>query len=112
MKTHPLKVISLISLGALALVQLGLLFWLESDFKWIITPFLTLPLFIPLPGFIKNRRYTYKWVGFLTLLYFTVGITESFANPALRIYGGLTVCLSVVLFVSSVYYSRYLRLTH
>ncbi len=109
MTTHPLKLISLASLGSLIMVQLGLLLWLNSDIKWIVSPLLVLPLLIPLTGFVKNRRYTYKWTGFLTLLYFSIGISEAFANPELRIYGGLTVCLSVVLFISSIYYSRYLR---
>jgi len=109
MKFHPLKLSSLISLVALALVQLGLLIWLSSEYKWVIASMLTLPLLIPLQGFIRNRRYTYKWTGFLTLLYFSIGVSESFANPALRLYGGLTVVFSVTLFISSVYYSRYLR---
>jgi len=43
------------------------------------------------------------------MLYFSIGVSESFANPDLQIYGALNILLSGVLFVSSIYYSRYLR---
>ncbi len=109
MNIHPLKLISLISISGLILIQSGLYFWLQTEAKLIIAGLLTVPLLIPLKGLISNRRYTFKWIGFLTLLYFCIGVSESFANPALRLYSVLTIIFSVALFSSSIYYSRYLR---
>lgn len=109
MKAHPLKLISLGSLGGLILCQLGLMFWLHTDYRFIISSLLTIPLLIPLKGLWQDKRYTFKWVGFLTLLYFSVGISESFSNPALQFYGLVSIICSCLLFISSIYYSRYLR---
>jgi uncharacterized membrane protein len=109
MKVHPLKLVSLISIFGLILSQLGLLLWLSDDFKLMLVPLLSLPLLLPLKGLLTDRRYTYKWIGFLTLFYMGIGISESFSNPELRSYSLLTIFFSTALFISSVYYSRYLR---
>lgn len=109
MSVHPLKLTSLIALVGLILSQLGLLLWLVNDYRVAIACVLTLPLLFPLKGLLNDRRYTYKWVGFLTLLYIAIGISESFSNPELRLYGILTIVFSSLLFISSVYYSRFLR---
>lgn len=106
---HPLKLASLISIAGLILAQLGLLVWLVNEYRILIACILTLPLLLPVKGLLNDRRYTYKWVGFLTLLYMGIGISESFSNPQLRIYSILTIAFSAALFVSSVYFSRYLR---
>ena len=110
MSTHPLKLISLISIVALIGCQLGLIFWLDNDYRYFISGILSVPLLFPLKGLFSNKRYTFKWTGFLTMLYFSIGVSESFANPDLQIYGALNILLSGILFVSSIYYSRYLRI--
>ncbi len=109
MPTHPLKLTSLASLAGLALAQLSLAWLLEGDYAVMIAFGLALPLLLPLKGLLVDRRYTYKWVGFLTLVYFAIGISESFSNPQLRGYAVATLVCSCLLFVSSIYYSRYLR---
>ncbi len=109
MKVHPLKIISLTAIAGLLLSQLGLIFWSLSEYRILMTCLLTAPLLLPLKGLINNQRYTYKWVGFLTLMYIAIGISESFSNPQLRLYSTLTLFFSSLLFISSIYYSRYLR---
>ena len=111
MKTgpHPLKSVAVISLWALLLNQLALMLWLESELRTLFVVFLAVPLLLPMHGLIKDRRYTYKWVGFLTLFYLAVGVSEAFSNPALRLYGVLNCLFSCLLFFSSIYYSRFLR---
>ncbi|MBC8211090.1 MAG: DUF2069 domain-containing protein [Gammaproteobacteria bacterium] len=109
MKQHPLKLISLISILSLIICQASLSWWLSNDLRFYIASILTLPLLIPLRGLITDRRYTFKWVGFLTFLYFIVGVSEAFANPDLRVYSTLTISFSCLLFLSSIYYSRYLK---
>ncbi len=110
MSTHPLRLLSLISIVGLIGSQLGLVLWLETDYRWLISAVLSVPLLLPLRGLYANRPYTYKWTGFLTLLYFCIGVSESFASPQHRLYGILTLLFSCLLFFSSIYYSRYLRL--
>ncbi len=109
MTVHPLKLISLLTIITLIGCQISLIFWLQNDYRFMIAGILTLPLLFPLKGMFSNKRYTFKWTGFVTLIYFSIGISESFANPDLRIYSALNVLLSGILYLSSIYYSRYLR---
>jgi uncharacterized membrane protein len=108
---HPLKLTCILALIGLMLCQLSLFYWQKNTFNlyWILL--LSLPLIIPLPGLLSSRRYTYKWIGFLTLLYFCIGISELVSNPLLKVYALLTISFSIALFISSIYYARYLSVT-
>lgn len=106
---HPLKMASLFSLFGLILCQLALGILLNTDYRFVIMGILVTPLLLPLSGMLKNRRYTFKWAGFLSMLYFCIGVSESFANDNLRLYGSLTLVLSIVFFFSTIYYSRFLK---
>ena len=108
---HPLKLICIVSLLGLLLCQLGLLFWQKNTYNLYWIMILSLPLLIPLKGLILNRQYTYKWVGFLALVYLCVGISELTSNPELKIYALLTTSFSTGLFISSIYYTRFLSVT-
>jgi len=103
---HGLKITCLLCWISLLGLQL-ILPWLTANY-WLLL--LVLPLLIPLRGLLGDRRYTYKWVGFLTLLYFCIGISELFSNPELRLYGFATTIASTLLFLASIYYARYLGL--
>ena len=109
---HPLKLICIVSLSGLILCQLGLFLWPKEAISpyWIFI--LSVPLLFPIKGLVLSRRYTYKWIGFLTLFYFCVGISELVANPELKIYAILTTLFSTVLFVASIFYARYLSVTN
>lgn len=108
--SHPLKIVCLSCLVALLLTQLSLLLKAEYLNNWFWVVLLSLPLLLPLRGFITNKLYTYKWAGFLTLFYFCIGISELFSNPELHLYAYLTTVLSTILFLSVIYYTRWLRL--
>ena len=82
--------------------------WLASDPPNLWLLLLAAPLLVPLHGMLVNKRYTYKWLGFLTLLYFCVGISELVSNPALRLYGFGTTFASTLLFFASIYQARFL----
>ena len=106
---HLLKIISLLSWFALLVCQLTLPWLTEAPGNyWVLL--LALPLLLPLRGLVCNQRYTYKWIGFLTLVYFCIGISELVSNPHLRIYGFATTVASMLLFIASIYYARYLGL--
>jgi uncharacterized membrane protein len=106
---HSLKLISLLSWAILITLQMALPWMMQPEGSlWLLL--LVLPLLIPLKGLLSNQRYTYKWIGFLTLLYFCIGISELFSNPQLRSYGVGTSVASMLLFLASIYYARYLGL--
>ncbi len=102
---HPLKITVLLSWVVLVLAQLSLLILVDHP-AWAIVA--TVPLILPIVGLFKDRLYTYKWFGFVTLIYFCIGISELIANPALRIYALVTLVCSIVLLFGSIYYVRYL----
>ncbi len=106
---HPLKLVCLLAWLALFACQLALL-WpgLEVRYFWVLL--LAPPLLLPLGGLLVDRLYTYKWIGFMSLAYFCIGISELFANPPLRPYALGTLVASTALFLGSIYYARYLRL--
>ncbi len=108
---HPLKLTSIAALSGLLLCQLGLIFWQRSSFDLYWPLILSFPLLFPFQGLISNKRYTYKWIGFLSLFYFCVGISELASSPELKIYASLTTFFSIALFISSIYYTRYLNVT-
>ena len=102
---HPLKTASLVFWFGLLGFQLSLL-WPASTVSYYWSLPLVAALLVPLPGLIMGKIYTYRWIGFLTLLYFCVGISELMANPDLRTYAlGTTIC-STLLFFSTIYFAR------
>jgi len=106
---HFLKTTSLLSWLTLTIAQFALPWLTPAPTNyWILL--LGLPLLIPLRGLLQDRRYTYKWIGFLTLVYFCIGISELVMNPQLRLYGLATTIASLLLFLASIYYARYLSL--
>ena len=106
---HPLKVISLLSWISLLAFQLSL-FWPASGFNRYLAACLVIVLLIPARGLLSSKVYTYKWIGFLTMAYLTCGISVLASIPELRIYGFGTTFSSMLLFMASIYYARYLKL--
>ena len=104
---HPLQIFSMLSWFSLFVFQCGLI-WpdLGVDYYWVLL--LSLPLLFPLKGLLNNRLYTYRWIGYMTMVYFCVGISELVSNPLLRVYGFGTTVSSILLFLASIYYARYL----
>ena len=104
---HPLKIISLLAWISLLAFQLSL-FLPSAGFSYYWAALLVVALLLPARGMFATRRYTYKWVGFMTMIYFSFGITELVSNPALRVYGFGTTISSMSLFLASIYFARYL----
>ncbi len=75
-----------LAVGAvLGLIVLGLA-WelvlapLRPGGSWLA--FKVLPLCIPLPGLLRNRMYTYRWVSLVVWLYFTEGVVRAWSDRA------------------------------
>jgi len=65
------------------------------------------PLLFPLRGLLHGRPYTHAWTSFLVLIYFIHGVVEAYSNPAERLYAGLEILFSVLLYSGSLLYARY-----
>ncbi len=96
----------------------GLLVLILNWFTWLSPPervprsivlaALTIPLLFPLRGIIHSRRYTHQWIGFLSMLYFIIGVDVWYNHQALEKYlGASMVILSLLLMVGSSMYARY-----
>ena len=104
---HPLKITGMLSWLTLFAFQCSLIRpGLEIDYYWVLL--LSLPLLFPLKGLLNNRLYTYRWIGYMTLVYLCVGISVLASSPLLRVYGYGTTISSTLLFLASIYYARYL----
>lgn len=67
---------------------------------------LTLPLWAPLRGLLRNERRTYAWATLCVIPYFVLGTTEAIANPGSRIWAALCLFLALLLFVALILYLR------
>jgi uncharacterized membrane protein len=67
-----------------------------------------LPLFIPLPGLLRNRLYTYRWVSLLVWLYFAEGVVRAFGDPGVSAWlAGIEIVLCLVLFTACAWHVRW-----
>ena len=67
-----------------------------------------LPLCIPLPGLLRMRMYTYRWVSLVIWLYFTEGVVRAWSDPPPGAWLALIeIALCLVLFVACVLHVRW-----
>ncbi|HSN23787.1 MAG TPA: DUF2069 domain-containing protein [Methylomicrobium sp.] len=67
------------------------------------------PLLFLVRGLLRARPKTYAWAGFISLLYFTHGAIEAYANAEVRLLAGIEIFLSLLLFFGSALAIRYAR---
>ena len=96
----------------------GLLALIVNWFTWIAPPervprslvlaALAIPLLFPLRGIIHARRYTHQWIGFLSMLYFIIGVDIGYNHRGTEQWLGVSmVVLSLLLTIGSSMYARY-----
>jgi len=96
----------------------GLLALIVNWFTWIAPPVrvprslvlaaLAVPLLFPLRGIIHARRYTHQWVGFLSMLYFAIGVDVWYNHrDTEQLLGMCMVIFSMLLMIGSSMYARY-----
>jgi uncharacterized membrane protein len=66
-----------------------------------------IPLLFPLRGLLSGKPYTYAWSSFITLFYFFIGVDFAYNNIDDQVYGYLSILLSVMMFIGSIFYSRF-----
>ena len=94
----------------LGLIALGLAWelWLAplrpGGSWWVIK---ILPLLPALPGLLKNRMYTYRWLSLLVWLYFTEAVVRATSESGLSAWlATLQLVLCVLLFVACTLHIR------
>lgn len=101
------KSLSLAALFGLVLLYItsGLL---EQPVLWtlIVIPCFTLLMFVP--GMMKNAPRSFDWLCFVILVHFMVGVTNSM-SPQAAWNDYLQTLLTVVLFISAMMTSRWLK---
>ena len=94
----------------LALIALGLAWelWLaplRPGGSWLAIK--VLPLLLPLPGLLKNRMYTYRWVALFVWLYFVEGVVRASGDrPPGNHLALLQIALCMVLFAACTLHVR------
>ena len=94
--------------SVLALIVLGLAWelWLAPTGRGTLA-LKVVPLVFAVPGLVKNRMYTYRWVSLLVWLYFAEGAVRATSEGgAGRLLAGVEVLLSLLLFSACAVYVR------
>ncbi len=103
--TRWLAVTSVLGLIALGLAWELWLAPLRPGGSWLVLK--VLPLCIPLPGLLKRRLYTYRWLSLVLWLYFTEGVVRAYGDRAPGNYLALLqVLLCTLLFVACALHVR------
>ncbi|WP_305906398.1 DUF2069 domain-containing protein [Methylomarinum sp. Ch1-1] len=55
------------------------------------------PLLLPMQGLLHGKLKSCTWMSYVSLLYFTHGVAEAYANPAERYYALAEIALSLLL---------------
>jgi uncharacterized membrane protein len=99
---------SLVLAQILALVVLGLLWelWLAPTGQRTLA-LKVLPLALALPGVLRHRLYTYRWLSLLVWLYVLEGLVRSTSERGIAVpLAALEVLLAVGLFTAATVYIR------
>ena len=103
--TRAVAVCSLLALIALGLAWELWLAPLRPGGSWLAIK--VLPLLLPLPGLLKNRMYTHRWVALFVWLYFVEGVVRASGDrpPGNRL-ALLQIALCLVLFAACTLHVR------
>jgi len=94
--SHPVlwtRSVAVASLVALIVLGLAWELWLAPTGRGTLA-LKVLPLLLPLPGLLKNRMYTYRWLSLLVWLYFAEGVVRATSD---RGTGALLATIEIVL---------------
>lgn len=75
----------------------------------VVTAALFVPWLMPIRGLFRGDRRTHAWATLCVAPYFVYGLTETIANPAVRVAAGLMLAASLAHFVALVAFLRVTR---
>ena len=74
--------------------------------NWTLALLATVPLLLPLRGILRRNHRSMTWGGYLLVFYLTVGLMESWSNPAQRLPALGQVALILLYVISLVSFTR------
>jgi uncharacterized membrane protein len=92
-----------------ALILLGLAWelWLAPTGRGTLA-LKVLPLLLPLPGLLKNRMYTYRWLSLLVWLYFAEGVVRATSERGVgALLAAIEIMLCLLLFAACAAHVRW-----
>jgi uncharacterized membrane protein len=94
--------------SVVALVALGLAWelWLAPTGNGTLA-IKVVPLLLPLPGLLRNRLYTFRWLTLMVWLYFIEGVVRATGDRGVSaLLAGIEVALCLVLFIACALHVR------
>jgi uncharacterized membrane protein len=99
------------SLVALIVLCLAWELWLAPTGRGTLA-LKAVPLFLPLPGLLRNRMYTYRWLSLLVWVYFAEGVVRATSDRGFGApLAAVEVVLCLLLFTACALHVRW-RLRH
>ena|ERR1700733_10420867 len=95
--------------SVVALIALGLAWelWLAPTGSGTLA-LKVLPLLLPLPGLLRNRMYTYRWLSLMVWFYFTEGVVRATSDRGRgALLAGIEVLLCLLLFAACAAHVRW-----
>jgi uncharacterized membrane protein len=95
--------------GVIGLVLLGLAWelWLAPTGSGTLAV-KVLPLALTLPGLLRHRMYTYRWLSLLVWLYFMEGVVRAVTEGGVsQVLAVLEIALTLLLFAACTMYIRW-----
>lgn len=80
-----------------------------STASTLVTAALFVPWLMPIRGLLRGDRRTHAWATLCVAPYFVYGLTETIANPAVRVAAALMLAASFAHFVALVAFLRVTR---
>ena len=81
----------------------------RSTASAMVTAALFVPWLMPIRGLLRGDRRTHAWATLCVAPYFVYGLTETIANPAVRVAAALMLAASFAHFVALVAFLRVTR---
>lgn len=70
----------------------------------LVLLFSVTPLLLPFRGLLHGNLKSSTWMSYVSLIYFTHGVAEAYANPTERVYALAEVALSLMLCFGAGFY--------
>ena len=100
------RVVAIASVVALVLLGLAWELWLAPTGNGTLA-IKVVPLLLPLPGLLRNRLYTFRWLTLMVWLYFIEGVVRATGDRGVSaLLAGIEVALCLVLFIACALHVR------
>ena len=100
------RAVAIVSVVALVALGLAWELWLAPTGNGTLA-IKVVPLLLPLPGLLRNRLYTFRWLTLMVWLYFIEGVVRATGDRGVSaLLAGIEVVLCLVLFAACALHVR------